>query len=151
MNKAFVKEPESTDAGHCPRCGSLGVKVGEVTLAAQLPSPELEAIAKPAFFCPFPACEVAYFDEFERTVPASALLRPAYPKDPEAPLCGCFGFSRDDVEQDLAEGGVSRTRALLARSRTAEAQCSRLAANGQCCLPEVQRYFMKRRAELGPS
>ena len=36
MNKAFVREPDDTGAGHCPRCGSLGIAVGAETLAAQL-------------------------------------------------------------------------------------------------------------------
>ncbi|HEX3658146.1 MAG TPA: hypothetical protein VHV55_20325 [Pirellulales bacterium] len=147
MNKAFIKEPEQSDSAYCPRCGSLGIAVGEATLAAQLTPLAQNAIAKAAFFCPFPTCEVGYFDSFERVVPASELVRPTYPKDPEAPLCACFGFTRDDVEDDLDEGGVQRVRELLAKARTSEAQCLLKAASGQCCVSEVQRYFMRRRAE----
>jgi hypothetical protein len=146
MNKAFVKEPEQSDSAYCPRCGSLGIAVGEATLAAQLAPESQGAISKAAFFCLFPTCEVGYFDSFERVVPASDLLRPAYPKDSEAPICACFGFTRDDVEDDLNEDGVRRVRELLAKARTSEAQCLVKAASGQCCVSEVQRYYMRRRA-----
>ncbi|HEY5312868.1 MAG TPA: hypothetical protein VIK18_10125 [Pirellulales bacterium] len=147
MNKAFIKEPEQSDSAYCPRCGSLGIAVGEATLAAQLPPEAQAAIAKAAFFCPFPTCEVGYFDSFERVVPASKLVRPAYPKEPEAPLCACFGFTRDDIEDDLNEGGVRRVRELLAKAGRGDAPCLVKAASGQSCMSEVQRYFMRRRAE----
>lgn len=147
MNKAFIKEPEQSDSAHCPRCGSLGIAVGEATLAAHLPAEALAAIAKAAFFCPYPTCEVGYFDSFERVVPVSAFLHPAYPKDPEAPICACFGLSRDDIEDDLNEGGVRRVRELLDKARTSHAHCQAAAASGQSCVSEVQRYFMRRRAE----
>jgi CopZ-like zinc binding protein len=147
MNKAFIKEPESTGAANCPRCGSLGIPVGDETLQAQLEPERRGQISSPAYFCPFATCEVAYFDDFERSVPASALLRPVYPKDPDAPLCACFGLTADDVELDLAEGGVGRVRALLEKARSPEARCAILAASGQCCVADVQRYYMKRRAE----
>jgi NAD(P)H-nitrite reductase large subunit len=94
---------------------------------------------------------VGYFDSFERVVPASELLRPAYPKDSEAPICACFGLTRDDIEDDLNEGGVRRVRELLEKARTSEAHCQVTAASGQCCVGEVQRYFMRRRAERADS
>ena len=148
MNKAFVKEPDSNAPAHCPRCGSLGIAVGETTLHAQLPAEAQRDISPEAFFCAFPQCEVVYFDAYERRIPVERLPRPVYPKDPEAPMCGCFGFTRDDIEQDLVEGGVQRTRELLAKAKGPEARCATMSVSGQCCAGEVQRYFMKRRAEL---
>ena len=148
MNKAFVKEPEVGDSAYCPRCQSLGVVVRETTLAAHLPPAVLAAeIANVAFFCPFPTCEVAYFDSFERVVTTDKLLGLVYPKDPDAPICACFGLKTDDIEQDLAEGGVVRTRALLEKAKSAAAQCLTKSPAGQSCVGEVQRYYMKRRGE----
>jgi CopZ-like zinc binding protein len=147
MNKAFVKEPDSNAPANCPRCGSLGIAVGEATLGAQLPSDALRDISPEAFFCPFPKCVVVYFDAYERTINVDRLPKPVYPKDPDAPICGCFGFTRDDIEQDLNEGGVRRVRELLAKAKGPEARCSVMSASGQCCAGEVQRYYMKRRAE----
>jgi hypothetical protein len=147
MNKAFVREPDQT-AEHCPRCGSLGQPVGRETLEAQLEPHARSQLAEFAAFCPFPQCEVAYFDQFERVVLVADLPRPVWPKDPDAPLCGCFGLTRDDIEQDIAEGVVTRVKALLARAQSAEARCSLRAANGQSCVPEVQRYYMKCRGGM---
>lgn len=145
MNKAFVKEPDSTGPASCPRCGSLGTAVGEVTLDARLPGALRKSVGSTGWFCPYAACGVAYFDEFERTVEVAALPTAMYPKDPEAPICGCFGLTRDDIEADLAERGVRRVRELLARAKSAEARCTTCAADGQSCVAEVQRYYLQRR------
>lgn len=146
MNKAFVREPEDTGERNCPRCGSLGVAVPRETVEAQVTPAGQAALAETAFFCPYGMCDVAYFDLFDRLVTIEALLRPVYPKDPEAPMCGCFGLTRDDVEADVREGGVARVRALLEKSKSAEARCTTRSASGHCCMPEVQKYFMKLRS-----
>lgn len=145
MNKAFVREPEDTGNAYCPRCRSLGISVREETMAAQLRPEAQEQLGDVAWFCPFPTCEVAYFDLFERVVTVDALIRPVYPKNSEAPLCPCFGFTAEDIEQDLAEGGVARTRALVEKSKTAEAHCVTASPTGHSCVAEVQRYYMQRR------
>jgi hypothetical protein len=102
-------------------------------------------LADPACFCPFAQCEVVYFDEFERVVLQDAMAKPVYPKDLEAPICGCFGVTTDDIDADLREGGVRRLRELLAKSKSPEAHCQTMSASGQCCMPEAQRYYMKHR------
>ncbi len=145
MNKAFIKEPEETGAAHCPRCGSLGVPVGNETLSAQLAAEDRRNLPETAFFCPFARCEVVYFDQFERTVTAERLPQPVYPKDPDAPICACFGFTCEEIEADVSEGGATRVRELLAKSKSPAARCTVLAPSGQCCMPEVQRYFMRLR------
>jgi hypothetical protein len=150
MNKAFVKENDSTD-GRCPRCGSPGNPVYRGTLEAHLAPETLERLNDMAFFCSFARCPVVYFDLFDRVVEESAVTTPVYPKNPAAPLCACFGLRCDDVEQDLREGGVARTRACVEKAKSAEARCAIASPSGQSCITEVQRYYMKRRAELGLS
>jgi len=147
MNKAFVKEPEDTGQAHCPACGSLGVPVQEPTLKAFLPPKAQQELAATAYFCPFARCDVAYFDVFERVVRTDAIAQPIYPKDPDAPICGCFGMTTDDIDQDLREGGVARVKALLAQSKTPAASCQTRSPSGQCCVPEVQRYYMRRKSQ----
>lgn len=148
MNKAFTKEPESSE-GECPRCGAKGVSVGRETLEYHLPADALTEIAESAYFCATPHCEVAYFDIFDRIVPVERMLHPVYPKDLEAPLCPCFEFTREDVEKDVQEGVPTRIRALLAKSKSPEAHCVSRSPSGQCCMPEVQRYYMKLRSATG--
>jgi hypothetical protein len=93
---------------------------------------------------------VAYFDAFERSVLAADLRRPAYPKDPAAPLCACFGLTRADIEQDVAEGVVTRTRAAVAKAKSSAARCAELAADGRSCVAHVQKYYMQCRNGQGP-
>jgi hypothetical protein len=142
MNKAFVREPDST-ADYCPRCGSAGQPVGPETLRTYLPEDKVRCLSDPANFCPSPRCDVVYFDAFERFVLTSELQRPVYPKDPNAPVCACFGLTRDDIEQDVREGVVTRVRAILEKAASPEAQCSQLAANGCSCAAYVQKYYMQ--------
>lgn len=145
MNKAFVKEEESTQ-GRCPRCDSPGVTVRQETLAAHLPPALLQNLTETAYFCPYAKCDVVYFDQFDRTVEKGALSIPIYPKDPDAPICGCFGLTRDEIEQDIQEGVVTRVKALLEKAKSAEAHCSVKSPRGECCVAEVQRYYMKLRS-----
>ena len=142
MNKAFVREPDPT-ADYCPRCGSKGEPVGAVTLRGHLSDEQLGRIAEAADFCPSPDCPVAYFDSFERTVLAAELPQPVYPKDPQAPICACFGLLREEVEQDVWDGETARVKAAIEKAKSAAAGCLRAAANGRSCIPYVQKYYMQ--------
>ena len=146
MNKAFVREPDRT-ADYCPRCGAKGEPVGRETLACHLPESRRKALSDPANFCPSPRCDVAYFDAFERVVPVSELLRPVYPKDPTAPICACFGLTREEIERDVKEGVVTRTKAVLEKAKSPTARCRQLAANGRSCVAYVQKLYMQCRTE----
>ena len=107
---------------------------------------QLDGLAEPTSFCPSPQCPVAYFDGLERAVLAADLTRPAYPKDPTAPICACFGLTRADIEQDIREGVATRTRAIVEKARSPDARCAEMAANGQSCVAFVQKYFMQCRS-----
>jgi hypothetical protein len=146
MNKAFVRESDSTDV-LCPRCGAAGVEVPRVTVEALVPADARRSLAATAFFCSTPNCEVAYFDAFEAAVLAAALVRPVPPKDPAAPLCGCFGLTLADVQADVEEGVPRRIRELLAKSKSPAAHCEIASPTGRCCLPEVQRAYFKLRGD----
>jgi hypothetical protein len=144
MNKAFVREPDNTDV-LCPRCGAAGTAALRVAFESHV-APEIRRpLAASVYFCSTPTCPVAYFDAFEAVVPAAALLRAVYPKDPSAPLCSCFGLTLDDVEADVAAGTPTRIRELLAKSKTLAARCDELSPTGRCCIPDVQRCYFKLR------
>ncbi len=149
MNKAFVRESDSTEV-LCPRCGGMGIEVPRVTVEAQVPPEARRGLAATAFFCPTPSCPVAYFDAFEATVLAESLVRPVHPKDPAAPLCGCFGLTLEDVQDDVDEGVPTRIRELLAKSKSHAARCETASPTGRCCLPEVQRAYFKLREHRSP-
>jgi len=150
MNKAFVREPEQT-GDYCPRCGSQGKAVGVEVLKSYLTDQQRRGLAEPVNFCPSPKCGVAYFDGMERVVMASELACPVYPKDPTAPICACFGLTRHDIEQDVAEGVVTRTKAVLEKAKSTQARCAQMAANGEPCIAYVQKYYMECRKRKGES
>jgi hypothetical protein len=142
MNKAFIREPDATDV-LCPKCGAAGTNVPWVTIESHVPAQTRRQLAATAFFCATPTCPVAYFDALEAFVLADQLLRPVFPKDPAAPLCPCFGLTREDVEADAAEAAPRRIRELLAKSKSSAAQCETASPTGRNCLPEVQRYYFR--------
>ena len=147
MNKAFVREPDQV-ADFCPRCGTKGEPVGCETLHHHLPKEKRGQVSEPSNFCPSPRCEVVYFDAFERVVLAADLSHPVYPKDPTAPVCACFGLTREDIEKDVRAGSLTRVKAVLEKARSPEARCRQLAANGQSCVAYVQKYYMQCRAAM---
>lgn len=151
MNKAFLREPDDNGDRNCPKCGSLGVPVSSDVLTRQIQPSARSDLSDTAFFCPFARCEVAYFDLFERTAPVDRLNAPVWPKDSDALLCACFGLTANDIEDDLSEGKPTRVRVLLERAKTPAAQCAALAADGRCCVAEVQRYYLRRMNERNAS
>lgn len=147
MNKAFVKEQEVLE-DRCPLCNTSGRSVSQEALEQHVEADARRKVAQPALFCSNPKCEVVYFDQFGRTIPLDLVQRPIYPMDADAPICACFGLTRDDVEFDVAEGVVTRCRELVTKSKSADARCSVLAPDGRCCVPEMQRYYMKLRQSV---
>ena len=141
MNKAFVREPDYAGT-YCPRCGSEGERVGDEVLNHYLDDEQRASLMPPAHFCPSRKCAVAYFDGLERFVLAADLSQPVYPKDPTAPLCACFGVTCHDIEQDVDEGVVTRTRAALEKVQSPQARFAHLAANGRPCTANLQKHYM---------
>jgi hypothetical protein len=143
MNKAFVREPEPDGRGYCPQCNALGIAVSEVTLDAHVLDSPRKRLGETAWFCSYPRCRVAYFNEFDAVVEVEELKSPVYPKDDALPICPCFGFELANIEADVRDGTPRRIRELLAKSKSPAAHCKTLAADGKCCLQEVQRIYMR--------
>jgi hypothetical protein len=144
MNKAFLREPDATDV-FCPRCQAAGESVPWGTVQHHVPAEKQGLLSASSYFCPTPTCLVAYFDAFESQVMAADLVSQVYPKDPQAPLCPCFGLTIQDVQLDVDEGTPRRIRELLARSKSADARCSESTPTGRCCMPLVQKVYFRLR------
>ena len=147
MNKAFVREPEDDGRAYCPRCKSLGVPVASGPLDTHILAESRGKMRDAAWFCGFPRCDVAYFNQFDAVVAMDELKAPVYPYDPNAPICACFGLTYDDVEADVRDGTPNRIRALLAKSKSPDARCQTLAADGRCCMSAVQELYMRLRSQ----
>jgi hypothetical protein len=147
MNKAFVREPEDDGRAYCPRCKSLGRPVDSGPLDTHIRPESRSKLPDEAWFCAFPRCEVAYFNLYGAVVLMDELKAPVYPYDVNAPICACFGLTYDDVEADVREGKPTRVRELLAKSKSTGANCHLLAADGDCCIGEVQSLYMQLRSQ----
>jgi len=142
MNKAFIREPDNA-ADYCTRCGSKGEQVGGETLKSYLADEQRRMVTEPANFCPSPKCRVVYFDSFERMVLTSDIERPVYPKDSSAPICACFGLTREDIEREVQEGVKTLVKAIIEKAKSPDACCRKMAANGQPCIAYVQKYYLQ--------
>ena len=144
MNKAFVRDPEPQDPC-CPErkgCGSVGVPVEAATLRAQLSEEALRELQGDAFYCPNPACDVAYFDAWGATVALEHLAKPAYPKPPSAPLCHCLGVTAEEIVDEAQRGCRDRIRRLVAEAESGAQHCARRMPSGRPCTTEARRLFM---------
>ena len=150
MNKAFMREPDEFPS-RCPSCQSIGQAIGPETLDAQLPKETRRSLAESAYFCPDGLCDVVYFDDYSAVVTRREFQGVIPVKDPEAPLCSCFGLKREDVELDIAEKEVFRTKAAIMKAQSSDARCTTLAPNGRSCVQEIQRYFLKLKQEADRS
>lgn len=148
MNKAFVREPEDDGRAFCPRCRSLGVPVESGPLDTHIRPESRAKMHDSAWFCNFPSCDVAYFNQFDAVVQIDELKTSVYPKNLDAPICACFGLTYDDVEADSQSDAPTRIRELLAKSQSREASCQTLAADGQCCMRAVQELYMRLRQSI---
>ncbi len=144
MNKAFVREPEADARVMCPVCHSLGTAVGPEPLNTHVRDEHRRRISDSAWCCSNPDCRVVYFDIFEQTIRVEDLKAAVYPYDLDAPICPCFGLTWDDIDLDAREPVPVRIRELAVKARSPEARCQSLSIDGQCCLKEVQRLYLKR-------
>ena len=145
MSRAFIKEPETTGPG-CPSppgCGGTGVPVSRATLQARLRPAAAERFLDAGYFCPDPACAVAYFDARRERALRDEMIDPAWPKNAGAPLCACFGVTREALEDLGRRGDKAAMRAFLERTGSPEAHCEIRAADGRSCATEARRVFIR--------
>ena len=135
-----MKDPE-TGEPRCPGCGGLGDPVGAATLEAHVPAALRPPLGASAFYCAAPSCRTGYFNAWGASVPADRLTGSAWPKDPEGPICPCFGMNAEDVLSDAREGRKERVKELRERSMGPDARCAASAPDGLCCVARVLRLF----------
>ncbi len=146
MNKAFVKEIDADARVMCPKCGTIGIAVGKGPLDTHVRTEARSRISDSAWCCGNSDCSVVYFNLFDQTVTTDELNTPVYPYNLDAPICQCFGFTYDDVDHDSRDAVPHRIRELVAKSKSPDARCQALGVDGQCCLREVQRLYLKLRS-----
>jgi len=100
------------------------------------------------YFCDAPDCEVVYFP-FDAEAPTfrrqDLLVRVgAKEKADPVPVCYCFGFTRKDIENDIAKTGHSTVAdRITAEVKADNCACEVKNPSGKCCLGNVTRVVQE--------
>jgi hypothetical protein len=140
MSRAFMKEAEQAEP-RCPECGALGEQVGLVTLKAHLPPEDSSSLGEKAFYCVNSGCHTAYFNGWGISVPFDRMMGTSYPKDPEGPICPCFGWMVSDIVEDARAGSKDRIREVATKAQGPQSRCIETCPDGATCVPRVLRLF----------
>jgi Zinc binding domain/BFD-like [2Fe-2S] binding domain len=108
------------------------------------------------YFCDSSECEVVYFPldaraPLFRRGDLNVRVGAKEAQEP-IPVCYCFGFTRKDIEDEIAETGRS-TVADRIRAEVSAGNCACEVKNpsGKCCLGHVARMVKDRLSQNGDS
>ncbi len=134
---------DSPTSGACPRCGEVGRPVPDETIRTILkPEAFRLLLAIERRFCRSPNCSVLYYGADGRVVEkCDATLRVGSKETEDPiPLCYCFGYTREDVQREVAQAGSSTIPARIASEiRAGRWQCQSKNPSGTFCLGDVLR------------
>ena len=143
MNEACCEihpaKPAPEKRPPCPRCGTPGKPVAQITLGALL-KPEARLRITPGdkfWFCASPACETVYFDLGGAAFTKLDLAVRVGIKEAEEPkpLCYCFGFTEAAIIEDVKRNGRPTIPDLIkAQVKTGNCYCEVTNPQGSCCL-----------------
>lgn len=136
----------------CPKSETTGKRVERITLESLLRCEFHSDIGSAQwFYCPDPACEVAYFDAAGNTLDKSALsVRIGVKEDGSPrPICYCFDHSIEEIEDEVAATGTSKVPDSIAeKCGQGLHECELKNPQGSCCLGNV-RVVMKKAQSSG--
>ena len=128
----------------CPVNGARSKQVDMLTVKSLLRRLPLGMPNAQYYFCESQDCDVVYFasDSQAPIFHRGDLLVRVGAKvtaDP-IPVCYCFGFSRKDIEDEIAESGRSTiAERISAEIKAGTCACEVKNPSGRCCLGSVTR------------
>ncbi len=128
----------------CPVNGARSKQVDMLTVKSLVRQLPLGMSNDQYYFCEAPDCDLVYFPSdpqapnFRRE---DLLVRiGAKEKTDPIPVCYCFGFTRTDIEKDIAETGHSTVaERIKAEVKSGNCACEVKNPSGKCCLGAVAR------------
>jgi len=129
----------------CPGCGSLGKPVKRITLGALLrPEARARIPAQEEFcFCRTADCKVVYLRDGEALFQKNDLavrLGLKEPNDSHAPVCYCFGWTPQKIQQEIEATGESTViEQIKAQVKAGNCYCEVTNPQGSCCLGNVSQ------------
>lgn len=129
---------------NCPVNGSRSKRVDTLTVKSLVRKLPLGMPDSQYYFCDSPDCEVVYFplDAQGPVFRCGDLLVPVGVKQTAGPIpiCYCFGFTRQDIEDEIAKTGRSTVAdRIAAEVRAGHCACEVKNPSGKCCLGNVTR------------
>lgn len=140
----------------CPVSGRRSKQVDMLTVKSLVRRLPLEMTNTQYYFCDSPDCELVYFPlnpEAPSFLRGDLIVRVGAKEiDDSLPLCYCFGFSRQDIWDEIRCTGKS----TVAQQITAEVEAGRCACevknpSGKCCLGDITRAAKDRPSQKGES
>jgi len=138
----------------CPVNGARSKQVDVLTVKSLVRQLPLGMPNTQYYFCEAPGCDAVYFplDTQAPLFRREDLVVRVGAKEIEDPLlvCYCFGFTRQDIWDEIRSTGKS----TVAKRITAEVEAGRCACemknpSGKCCLGDVTRIVKGRLNEKG--
>jgi Zinc binding domain len=133
----------------CPMNGGRSKQVDRLTVKSLVRQLPLEMPNTQYYFCEARDCDAVYF-ALDSQAPifrrGDLLIRVGAKEESESiPVCYCFGFTRKDIEDEIAETG----RSTVVHRITAEVTAGRCACevknpSGKCCLGKVTQITQDR-------
>jgi hypothetical protein len=133
----------------CPVNGARSKQVDMLTVKSLIRQLPLGMPNTQYYFCDAPSCEVVYFP-FDAEAPIfrrEDLVVRVGVKEIADPIlvCYCFGFSRKEIEHEIAETGLSTIAdRIAAEVKAGNCACEVKNPSGKCCLGDVTRTAMDR-------
>lgn len=133
----------------CPVNGARSKQVDMLTVKSLVRQLPLGMPNTQYYFCEAPGCDAVYFplDTQAPLFRREDLVVRVGAKEIEDPLlvCYCFGFTRQDISDEIRSTGKS----TVAKRITAEVEAGRCASemknpSGKCCLGDVTRIVKDR-------
>jgi hypothetical protein len=140
----------------CPVNGARSKQVDMLTVKSLVRQLPLGMPDTQYYFCDSSDCEVVYFAldaEASRFCREDLVVRVGAKETADPiPICYCFGFSRQDIWDEIRSTGKS----TVAKRITAEVEAGRCACevknpSSKCCLGDVTRTAKDRLVQKGES
>jgi hypothetical protein len=128
----------------CPANGAHSKQVDMLTVRSLVRRLPLNMPATQYYFCEAHDCNVVYFalDPLAPIFRRDDLLVRVGAKEGSDPIpvCYCFGFTRKDIESEIAESGRSTVaERISAEVKQGNCACEVKNPSGKCCLGNVTR------------
>jgi len=137
----------------CRSCGIKGKAVATLTVKQLVTDHTSVAADKSYSFCRTPSCDVVYF------APGCVFRKPGIKvrvglkeKADPAPLCYCFGYTREDIRRDVEQSSASDIpQRIKSEIQAGFCACEIKNPSGTCCLGDITRTIQEFQETLLPT